>query len=302
MGANLPHLPTARKGTCPVSDVAVRPAADADLAAIANVAIAAGQQDEWAGSNPVYVRHLMNHGRVVVAELDGEVAGFGAAQQVGAGPRAATMLCDLFVHPANHGRGCGRAMLADLWSGAARRMTFSSLHSNAIPLYTSFGADAWWPLLYLHGTADRLPASAGWTAEQVSADTVAGHELAWTGAGRTADHRAWAARPGGAPVIVSVGGEIMAAGTVAGSESQRGIEHLAISPAADDSTAAAAVVTVLAYLGTTGGATQVCLPAPHPAVRPLLAAGWRFDEFDVFMASEPGLLDPRRAVPSPGQA
>jgi hypothetical protein len=34
----------------------------------------------------------------------------------------------------------------------------------------------------------------------------------------------------------------------------------------------------------------------------LLAAGWRVDEFDLFMASEPGLLDPRRAVPSPGQA
>jgi hypothetical protein len=47
---------------------------------------------------------------------------------------------------------------------------------------------------------------------------------------------------------------------------------------------------------------QVCLPAPHPAVRALFAAGWRFDEFDVFMASEPGLLDPRRAIPSPGQA
>jgi hypothetical protein len=46
----------------------------------------------------------------------------------------------------------------------------------------------------------------------------------------------------------------------------------------------------------------VCLPAPHPAVRALLAAGWQFDEFDLFMASEPGLLDPRRAVPSPGQA
>jgi hypothetical protein len=47
---------------------------------------------------------------------------------------------------------------------------------------------------------------------------------------------------------------------------------------------------------------HVCLPAPHPAVRALLAAGWRFDEFDLFMATEAGRLDARRAVPSPALA
>jgi hypothetical protein len=46
----------------------------------------------------------------------------------------------------------------------------------------------------------------------------------------------------------------------------------------------------------------VCLPAPHPAVRPLLGAGWHVDFMDIFMATEPGLLDPRRAVPSPAMA
>ena len=42
--------------------------------------------------------------------------------------------------------------------------------------------------------------------------------------------------------------------------------------------------------------------APHPAVRPLLAAGWRTEDHDLFMATDPGLLDPRRAVPSPALA
>jgi hypothetical protein len=36
--------------------------------------------------------------------------------------------------------------------------------------------------------------------------------------------------------------------------------------------------------------------------RPLLAAGWRNDYVDLFMATDPGLLDPRRAVPSPAMA
>ena len=50
-------------------------------------------------------------------------------------------------------------MLAALWPGTrGHRMTFSSLHAHALPLYTSFGLDAWWPLLYLRGRVDALAA------------------------------------------------------------------------------------------------------------------------------------------------
>jgi hypothetical protein len=69
-----------------------------------------------------------------------------------------------------------------------------------------------------------------------------------------------------------------------------------------DGEARDAVLAVLAGLDPPGGRTRVCLPAPHPAARPLLAAGWRNDDLDLYMATEPGLLDPRRAVPSPGLA
>jgi len=46
----------------------------------------------------------------------------------------------------------------------------------------------------------------------------------------------------------------------------------------------------------------VCLPAPHPATRRLLAAGWRIEEFDLYMASELGLVDALRLAPSPSLA
>ncbi len=296
-----------------MSGVQVRTATEADLPAIAAIAVATGQQEEWSAANPAYTGHLMRHGRVVVAERGGRVAGFGATQQLGIGPDAVTMLCDLFVDPAAHGSGCGRAMLASLWTDSRRRMTFSSLHSHAIPLYTSCGLDAWWPLLYLHGAPDRLPPPDGWTVEPATVGDVAQLELGWTGVDRTADHRAWAARPGGVPVIASAASEVFAVGTVLATGPERGIEHVALSPAADDALAAAAVLAVLASLDVAGrgaaqqqlpfaGPAHVCLPGPHPAVRPLLATGWQFDEFDLFMATEPGLLDPRRAVPSPGQA
>jgi hypothetical protein len=66
--------------------------------------------------------------------------------------------------------------------------------------------------------------------------------------------------------------------------------------------AATAVLTVLAYLEPQDGQALACLPAPHPAVRPLLAAGWRAQDHDLFMATDPALLDPRMAVPSPALA
>jgi hypothetical protein len=59
---------------------------------------------------------------------------------------------------------------------------------------------------------------------------------------------------------------------------------------------------VLASLAPEDGQALVCLPAPHPAVRLLLGAGWRIEEHDLFMATNPALIDPRRAVPSPALA
>jgi hypothetical protein len=131
---------------------------------------------------------------------------------------------------------------------------------------------------------------------------VAALELAWTGADRSGDHRAWARRPGGASVLARRGGQVMTAGTTGGAAGEYGVTHLAMAPPADDADAAAAVLAVLADLEPQGGMARVTLPGPHPAVRALLAAGWRVEEFDLFMATEPGLLDPRRAVPSPALA
>lgn len=284
-------------------EVTVRPAGEQDLVVIAAVMLANDRHYEWGGGNAAYVRHLMNHGSVLVAEMGAGVAGFDATQPVGAGPDVISMLCDLFVDPAAHGRGCGRALLSRLWAGSPRRMTFSSLHAHAIPLYTSFGLDAWWPLLELHGDQRRLGASADLTAEPADAAEVSRTELAWSGRDRSADHAAWAERPGGQGVVIRRDGELLGAGTVITRGPERGIEHLVVTPAANDSDAAAVVLHVLASLdGPADEMAHVSLPGPHPAVRPLLAAGWAFDDFDLFMATDPSFLDPRRAVVSPSQA
>jgi len=280
----------------------VRGAVPADLPQIAAVALATGQDEEWGGADAAYMNHLLAHGSVVVGVMGDSVVGFGATRRLGSGQGAVSMLCDLFVSPQVHGSGCGRAMLARLWAGDERRMTFSSQHRHALPLYTSFGLDAWWPLLYLRGRTDAVAAPAGWRAEAAEAAGVAALELAWTGADRSAVHAAWARRPGGAALLARREAQVLAAAAAGGAGDGYGLTHLALAPAAVGADAAAAVLTVLAYLEPRDGQALACLPAPHPAVRPLLAAGRRTEDHDLFMATDPALIDPRRGVPSPALA
>ena len=285
-----------------MTEISLLSAQPSDFAAIGTVAVATGQDEEWAGADRAYLRYLMTRGRLLVAVRAGTVVGYGATLRVGAGPAAVSMLCDLFIDPRVHGGGIGRAMLTELWRDEPRRMTFSSMHALALPLYTRFGVDAWWPLLYLAGEVAALRAPDGWTVTASTPAQVAAAEQRWTGVDRAMDHQAWAARPHGQPAEARHDGELLAAGTIAGHGGEYALVHLAMAPGASEETARDAVLAVLAGLDAPDGRARVCLPAPHPAVRALFAAGWRNQDMDLFMSSEPGMLDPLRAVPSPGSA
>ncbi|MGN6791943.1 MAG: GNAT family N-acetyltransferase [Streptosporangiaceae bacterium] len=280
------------------SGAQVRAADPADIQAIIAIAKATGQNEDWVQVYPGYITHLMDRGTLLVAERAGAVAGFGATIQVGTRSRAISMLTDLFVDPGVHGSGTGRAILTKLWSGGQPQMTFASLHANALPLYTSFGVDAWWPLLYIGGDVRRLANPPGWTVAAAAPEEAAVLELGWTGSDRTAEHRFWSGWPAGLPVVASLDGIPAAAGTTGGAGAEYGICHLAASPEVDSDTAGNAVIAVLSWLRPADGQARVCLPAPHRATRSLLRSGWRVEEFDLYMASEPGLIDPYRLVPS----
>ena len=147
-----------------------------------------------------------------------------------------------------------------------------------------------------------MAAADGWRAEAAEAAEVAVLELAWTGVDRSDDHLALARRPGGAGLLARRGSQVLAAATVGGAAGGYGVTHLALAPSAGRADAAAAVLAVLGGLEPKDGQALVCLPAPHPAVRMLLGAGWRIEDHDLFMATDPALLDPHRAVPSPALA
>jgi GNAT superfamily N-acetyltransferase len=276
----------------------VRLAEAADLNAIIAIAIATGQDEDWDEVYPAYISHVMKFGSLLVAERRGAVIGFGATMRIGTGSQGICMLSDLFVDPAAHGTGVGRTLLGALWAGQERRMTFSSLHANALPLYTNFGVDAWWPLLYLRGDVSWLAMPSGWSVSSADPAHVSALERRWTGIDRVTDHQFWAGWPGGTAVVASLEGGPAAAGSVGGAGAEFGVCHLATIPEADHNLAGEAVIAVLSWLEPADGLARVCLPAPHPATRALLAAGWRVEEFDLHMASEFGLIDARRAVPS----
>ena len=287
--------------------VGLRRADSGDLSAIIAIAKATGQDEDWQVVYPAYIRHLMTYGTLLVAERAGTITGFGATLLIGTGSQAISMLTDLFVDPVSQGAGTGRALLDALWSGERRRMTFSSLNANALPLYTSFGVDAWWPLLYLRGAVQRLETPAGWAVLPADPIRVGALEQLWTELDRTPDHEFWAAWPRGAAVIASLDGRECAAATIGGSGSEFGVCHLAVDPGRGqephrEAIAAEAVIAVLSSVEPEDGLARVCLPAPHPATSRLIAAGWRIEEFDLYMASEFALIDALRSVPSPSLA
>ena len=274
---------------------AVRDATPADCAEVVRVATLVGQGHEWAGGDEHYLHHLMATGRFVVAEQGTGLVGYGAARTLQSPTGPVSMLADLFVSPDARGAGLGRAMLERLWDQDADRMTFSSTHPSALPLYAGFGLSAWWPLLYLSGDPSRVPQLSDLTVAGSSAEGAAWLEQYWAGVDRSADYTAWSARPGGEAFVVRRDGRPLAAGVMAGE--QPTLEHLSMAPDLDDAEAAAVVAAAVGRIAA--GPVTAYLPAPHPAVRALLAAGWRVDGFDLFMATRPDLLDPSRDVPSP---
>ncbi len=93
-----------------MSTITVRGATPADFPGIAKVAVATGQDEEWAGSDPAYLAYLLEHGTLLVAERDGSVTGFGATRLIGEGrPRSACCATCSFIRARTGGAAAGRS-------------------------------------------------------------------------------------------------------------------------------------------------------------------------------------------------
>ncbi|HET7031165.1 MAG TPA: GNAT family N-acetyltransferase [Candidatus Limnocylindrales bacterium] len=242
-----------------------------------------------------YVAHLLTRGRARVAEIDGELVGFGAGLDTG----RSVHLADLFVHPDRLGRGIGRPLLASVFEGAAGRTTFASEDERALPLYVRAGMQPLWPSLYVQGQSASLPETGGaLSAEPATGSDLAALERDWTGIDRSVDHAYWARMADAEPFVIRGDGAIAALGYGRARQAApiRVLDRLVIHRDADP------VATTIAAMrqAARGGPVLVCLGGPHPALRPLLEAGFRIVDRDQFLASDPTLVDPVRLIPNPG--
>jgi predicted N-acetyltransferase YhbS len=268
--------------------VVVRPAQPEDDPGIAEVARRNAQPDVQSGADSGYTAYLRERGTLFVAQMGSSVVGYGATLEIG----AASLLADLFVDPAHHGAGTGGALLSALWPHTPTesvRFTFASQDPRAISLYARTGLTSWWPLLYLQGRPTALPESA-FRVVRVQPAVAAYADKQLTGVDRRADLAFMSGRSANGGLVITDGGELVAAGVVGSG----GLTHLTCL---DRSAAADAVVAGLRTLGDAEG--TVCLPGPHPAVPQLLAAGYRIADFDIYMATQPDALATTSAY-SPG--
>ncbi len=307
--------------------VAVRPATADDISEIVRISAANHEwiaDDDRVGSR--YAEHLLGHCRLLVAERLDAVVGFAGSidlERRGRRPGAAVagpsgepgarpsnpsfaFVTDLYVDPALHGRGIGRAMLEALLEGTGDRATFSSSDPRAMPLYVRAGMGAWWPLLYLAGRPDALP-TTGLTSQPVTVEEASAIELELTGLDRSTAWSCWGRRPGAGPFAIRDGERPLAVGAVARETGDPArwspvvtrpmrLQRLVIGPDADP---VEVTVAALAHGVAVDPILGLAIPGSHPALGRLFAAGYRTDGADTHLASRPDLLDPVRVLPDP---
>jgi GNAT superfamily N-acetyltransferase len=289
------------KDAAAAGDVALRPAMATDLRPIRELADAEhGGTVRPEGGYPeavdAYFLHLIEHGRVEVAESDGTVVGFGAAI---ASPRW-LHLADLFVRPELQSRGIGRRLLEAVMGEEWPRTTFSSDDPRALPLYVRLGMRPLWPNLYLAGDGRRIEGFPRDLEIDASAVVdVAALERDWWGVDRPIQHAYWATQPEAVPLIVRRGGRPVAAG-YARSLLRGGGRWINLLFVAPDAEPLAPTLAALRWSADAEGRIGGCLLGPHPAVPALIAAGFRVIDRDTYQASDPDLIDPHRRIVNTG--
>jgi GNAT superfamily N-acetyltransferase len=269
--------------------IRARTATDDDLAAIARVALACDERGVDSASRASYCGFLLDHGQLIVGEHEDGVVAYAGSVPLGPG----WLLTDAFVHPDHRSEGAGKAVVEAALAGALDRCTFSSQDPRALHRYAACGMRPHWPLLMLRGE----PAKVGHDPRRladVGPAEASGFERHLTGFGRLALHDYLASRPGHEALF---DGKVLAIV----------LEDPECGPQLDRLLWADDVDPVDAVLGTLATVADlehidVFLPGPNEALSALLAAGFRMEDHDHYMATTAGLVDPAHGCPHPGLA
>jgi GNAT superfamily N-acetyltransferase/antitoxin (DNA-binding transcriptional repressor) of toxin-antitoxin stability system len=234
-----------------------------------------------------YLRYLIEHGTAAVVDLDGTMIGFGATVHSGRW----THLADLFVVTEQQGKGHGGRLVSAVFGDRRPRTTFSSDDPRAMPLYIRAGMLPLWPNVYVSGDPASLAQAQGVAVEPSTYEEIAALDGQWAHLDRISAMAYWHTLPDGRPYVVTRGGRPVA--LIVGRRRLNGvgrwIDRARVAPGEQP------VVPLLAGMRRAaegGNSIGACVPGPSPLLPVLLGAGFRIRDRDVYMASDPTLLDP----------
>ena len=296
------------------SPLTIRPGRPDDAAAI--IHLAAEHDVHLAapdGLGPAYLERLSGDGTVLIAERDGQAVGFAAAVWLRPaadalpGGLARSHVSDLFVEPSDHGSGVGGPLYRALLEAHVdeRWSVSSSGDPRAQALYTRGGMTPVWPLYYLQrprAAADRPlpPRPRGAVVRQITVPELVSAFAELSGLDRSLDIATWSARRGGTAIAIELDGQLALAGSVRNGHDEN-VRWLDAAVIASDADPVAALAAALASpeVHRPDGSVGLCLGGPHPALRPLLDAGFQIVDRDTWCETPVGLVDPARVVPDP---
>ena len=247
--------------------------------------------------------HIYRTGTMYVAEEDQRVQAF-AASTTRSGK---TFLSHLYVHPDHQSAHLGKQLLPFVLPVNNERFTVSSTDMRALSLYIRLGMQPQWPN-YLMGAPGPLAASSLQTeieCEEGRADDPQFVEWDSIASGRRRPEEIayWTSEQQAIPLWFRRKGKMVGYGYVSLNTSSFWASNVCtIGPIgvkqAED--AAACVMAALSWAAQHKVRMyRIDVPGPHPALAPLLNAGFHLFYTETFASSaHPPFFDPRGYIPS----
>lgn len=253
---------------------------------------------------PLYA-HEADTGTLVVAEHEGRICGFGGSVT----RNGRWFLADLFVSPSLHGSGVGRQLLTaliDIDQPGTHRVTMASSDPRALTLYAQHGMAPRWPCFSLTAPSALVESAESSRCVVEPCDPVAlllladecGYPL------HREDLEYWLTEVPAECVRVLAGGVTIAGGVVRWATPFAISDPTAITLgpvfASEPEVVLDAVIALVGHIVPQAqGRTLRCyVPGPNLALTPLLDAGFRIDDFDLFCSSRSDSIDPSKVLPS----
>ena len=293
-----------------MDEVLIRGATNADLPRIAAIWYQAATEGKTnppplRGVPSLYLHELDTH-ELVVQERDDTVIAYAAIINRG----AIAFLADLFVDSAYRSAGFGRRLLEAVLPRDGRVCcTVASNDPRALPLYVRSGMRPCWPHVHLRAETTKLGRLPTVGVETLEADPDDSDWVRWdteiSGRPRPEDRNYWIGRRRGVPLWFRRAGRVLGYGMAQrlSDDSVWYPDALTLGPigALEREHAVDCVLAAVHWARSRAQMVRISLTGPHPAIAPLLKAGFRIVEVETFCSntSEP-FVDSQRYVSSGG--